>query len=117
MSAVEIPSTPAGDNFATWLEAFNTNIEIALREYHLKNFPHQNSSEREKNVANELNLRSTTGGFDVQQIITSEPTKLSVVVQQRSNGEEWGKITVEVTPMEVRYVLVFQIQKKEEQLE
>jgi hypothetical protein len=51
-----------------------------LRAYDEENFPHQSESDRERDVANELSLRSITGGLDLQEIIKSEPTKLSVLL-------------------------------------
>jgi hypothetical protein len=109
MSAIEIPSTPAGTQLAAWLEAFNSNSETTLREYHERVLPFlTNDSDDDNNndnIANELRFRSRTGGFDLHQIITLEPTKISVIIQQRADSTKQSKVVVEVKPEEPYSIL------------
>jgi hypothetical protein len=114
MSAIENPSTPAGTQLAAWLEAFNSNSETTLREYHERVFPfptNENGYDNDNdNIANELSFRSRTGGFDLHQIITSEPIKISVIIQQRVDSTKQSKVVMEVKPEEPYFILRFTIQ-------
>jgi hypothetical protein len=118
MSTVQIPSTPAGINFATWLEAFNSNSETALRAYYEQNFHESESTGGvADSTANELSFGLRTGGFNIQQIIISEPTKISVLLQQRNYSEKHSAVTVELEPVEPYYVRRFTIQLQEQEVE
>jgi hypothetical protein len=111
MSTIQIPSTPAGRNLATWLEAFNSNSETALQTYYEQSFHRSESSDDiADSTANELSFSLRTGGFIIQQIIISEPTKISVLLQQRNDSEKYSTVTVEVEPEEPYMVRRFTIQ-------
>jgi hypothetical protein len=101
MSAIEIPSTPAGTQLPAWLEAFNSNSENTLCEYYERLFPFltndSDDGNNNQNIANELSFRSRTGGFDLHQIITSEPTKISVIIQQKADSTKQSKMEVELS--------------------
>ncbi|KAE9371621.1 hypothetical protein N431DRAFT_426269 [Stipitochalara longipes BDJ] len=111
MSTIQIPSTPAGLKFAAWLSAFNSGSEVSLREFHEQSFL-PNNEFANKSTANDLALRSRTGGFNPQEIITSESTKISVTLLQRSDNERWGTVMVEVEPQGPFYIVRFMIQRQ-----
>lgn len=108
MSAIDIPSTPAGTQLAAWLQAFNSNSETTLCEYHERVFPfptNDRDDDNDKdNIANELSFRSRSGGFDLHQIVTSEPTKISVIIQQRADSTKQSKVVMEVKPEEPYFI-------------
>ena len=113
MSTIQLPSTPAGLRLSSFLSAFNSpsNTETALLEFHQQSFLPPNEFVN-KSTTNELALRSRTGGFDPLEIITSEPTKISVLLQRKSDGERWGTVTVEVESQEPYYIVRFLIQRQ-----
>jgi hypothetical protein len=111
MSAIDIPSTPAGTQLAAWLQAFNSNSETTLREYHERACPFPTNDRDDDNdnyndnIANDLSFRSRTGGFDPHQIITSEPSKISVIIQQKADSTKQSKVVMEVKPEEPYFIL------------
>ena len=113
MSTIPIPSTPAGRRLTSWLTAINSpsNTESALREFYEQSC-FLTSESASNNIANELALRSRTGGFDPVEVITSEPTKISVLMQQRIDGDKWGTMTIEVEDQEPWYIFRFLIQRQ-----
>jgi hypothetical protein len=61
-----IPDTPAGHTLKAWLEAFNSGDRAQLDAYLHKYDPG-------KPVDREMEFRGMTGGFDLLQIVKSEP--------------------------------------------
>jgi len=83
-----IPDTPAGRTFKAWLEAFNSADRAQLEAYLHKYDP-------SKPVDNEMNFRGMTGGFDLVQILKSEPLRLEFLVKEhRSETQAIGKLEV-----------------------
>jgi hypothetical protein len=111
MSAIHIPSTPAGLNFATWLEAFNSKSETALRAYFEQKFHKSDDNDDIDNrVADEVSFSTRTGGFDIQQNFNLEPTKISVLLQHRNDRDKYHKVKVELDPEEPYLVRRFTIE-------
>ena len=84
-----IPETPAGRTFKAWLEAFNSGDRSLLDAYIHKYDP-------TKSLDNEMQFRGMTGGFDLLQIVKSEPLHLEFLVDGR--GDEttaFGRLEVE----------------------
>ncbi|PYT95048.1 MAG: hypothetical protein DMG36_03195 [Acidobacteria bacterium] len=73
-----IPDTPAGRTFKAWLEAFNSGDHAQMDTYFHKYDPG-------KPVDNEMQFRSMTGGFDLVQIVKSEPLRLEFLIKERSS--------------------------------
>jgi retinol-binding protein 3 len=71
-----IPDTPAGHTFKAWMEAFNSGDRAQLDAYLHKYDP-------TKSVDNEMQFRGMTGGFDLFQILKSEPLHLQFLVKER----------------------------------
>jgi len=83
-----IPDTPAGRIFKAWLEAFNSGDRAQLDAYAHKYDPG-------KPVDQEMHFRGMTGGFDLLQIVKSEPLRLEFLVKERrSETTAIGKLEV-----------------------
>jgi hypothetical protein len=83
-----IPDTPAGHTLKAWLEAFNSGDRAQLDAYLHKYDPG-------KPVDREIEFRGMTGGFDLLQIIKSEPLHLEFLVKERrSETKAIGKLDV-----------------------
>ena len=83
-----IPDTRAGRTFKAWLEAFNSGDRALLAAYLHKYDP-------SKSLDNEMQFRGMTGGFDLLQIVKTEPLHLEFLVKGR--GDEttaFGKLEV-----------------------
>jgi len=83
-----IPDTPAGRTCKAWLEAFNSGDRALLDAYLHKYDP-------SKSLDNEMQFRGMTGGFNLLQIVKSEPHHLEFLVKGR--GDEttaFGKLEV-----------------------
>jgi len=76
------PNTPAGHQCAAWLESFNRGDANAHREFLQKNWP-----SRVQNMDRQMELRQRTGGFDLKRVEESTPTKVAVLVQERSSDQ------------------------------
>jgi retinol-binding protein 3 len=83
-----IPDTPAGRTFKAWLEAFNSGDRGLMDAYCRKYDP-------SKSVENEMRFRSMTGGFDLLEIVKSEPLHLEFLVKERGGDiKAIGKLDV-----------------------
>src|SRR5712664_1650681 len=83
-----IPDTPAGHTLKAWLEAFNSGDRASLDAYLQKYDPG-------KPLDREMQFRGMTGGFDLLQIVKSEPLRLEFLVKGRSDGiTAFGKLEV-----------------------
>jgi hypothetical protein len=83
-----IPDTPAGHTLKAWLEAFNSGDRAQLDAYLHKYDPG-------KPVDREMEFRGMTGGFDLLQIVKSEPLHLEFLVKERrSETRAIGKLDV-----------------------
>ena len=89
-STVEIPKTPSGEQFSTWLLAFNSGDKAELEKFR----SHFDKPEEHK-VEGMLGFRQQTGGFDVRKIEESSPTKLTGLVQER-DSDQFARFTLEV---------------------
>lgn len=83
-----IPDTSAGRTFKAWLEAFNSGDRAVLDAYLHKYDPG-------KPVDREMEFRGMTGGFDLLQIVKSEPLHLEFLVKERrGDTKAIGKLDV-----------------------
>src|SRR6266436_3804453 len=83
-----IPDTPAGHTLKAWLEAFDSGDRASLDAYLKKYDPG-------KPVDQEMHFRGMTGGFDLLQIVKSEPLRLEFLVKERlSETTAIGKLEV-----------------------
>jgi hypothetical protein len=83
-----IPETPAGRTLKAWLDAFNSGDRAQLDAYLHKYDPG-------KPVDREMEFRGMTGGFDLLQIVKSEPLHLEFLVKERrGDTKAIGKLDV-----------------------
>ena len=83
-----IPETPAGHTFKAWLTAFNSGDRARFDAYLHKYDP-------AKSLDNEMQFRGMTGGFDLLQIVKSEPLHLEFLVKERrGETQAIGKLDV-----------------------
>jgi D-alanyl-D-alanine carboxypeptidase len=87
---VEIPKTPAGEQFSAWLAAFNSGDKAELEKFR----SHFDKPE-EHRVEGMLGFRLQTGGFDLKKIEESSATKLTGLVQER-DSDQFARFTLEV---------------------
>lgn len=73
---VATPDTPAGHTLQTWLDAFNSGDRAQIEAY-VKNVDHS------ENVDGMIGFRNQTGGFDLLEIISSEPLHIRFKVKEK----------------------------------
>jgi len=89
-TTVEVPKTPAGEQFSAWFGAFNSG-DRAQMEGFLSHY--KNPGEHEVN--GELSFRQQTGGFELKKIEESAPTKITGLLQER-DSDQFARFTVGV---------------------
>jgi CubicO group peptidase (beta-lactamase class C family) len=94
-----IQESPAAQQFAAWLMAFNSGDRATLLEYLKKNRP----SEVEK-IDGLLAFREETGGFDLEKKEDSTPTHFSALLKEK-DSDQFARIVIEVSPDEPHLVI------------
>lgn len=61
--------SPVSIQFSAWLAAFNSHNRATLLAYHATHFPYDVASPDVSNIQREMLLSTTTGGFDVIEIL------------------------------------------------
>ncbi len=89
-ATVEIPKTPAGEQFSAWLAAFNSGDRAELEKFR----SHFDKPEEHK-VEGILGFRQQTGGFELKRIEESSATKLTGLVQER-DSDQFARFAIEV---------------------
>jgi hypothetical protein len=83
-----IPETPAGHTLKAWLTAFNSGDRAQLDAYLHKYDPG-------KKLDDEMQFRNMTGGFELLQIVKSEPLHIEFLVKERAGDTKAiGKLDV-----------------------
>lgn len=100
----QLPDTPAGNQAKGWLEVFNAGDVEKRREFLQKNYP-----SRLERLDRETEMRRGTGGFDVRKVQESTPTKIVLLIQERT-GDQIARFTVEVEPAPPHAIKQFQFQ-------
>jgi D-alanyl-D-alanine carboxypeptidase len=89
-ATVEIPKTPAGEQFSGWLAAFNSG-DRAQMEAFLSHFKDPGQQE----INGTMGFRRATGGFDLRKIEESTATRVSGLVQERES-DQFARFAVDV---------------------
>jgi D-alanyl-D-alanine carboxypeptidase len=78
----EVPRTPAGEKFSTWLRSFNSGERAQVEEARklFKDPPGPN-------VDGDVEFRRRTGGFDLRRIEESSATRMSGLLQERGSDQ------------------------------
>ena len=71
-----IPDTPAGHTLSAWLTAFNSGDQAQLDAYYHRYDPGKSASDI-------MPFRKQTGGFELLQILKSEPLHLEALIKER----------------------------------
>ena len=100
----QLPDTPAGNQAKGWLEVFNAGDVEKRREFLQKNYP-----SRLERFDRETEMRRGTGGFEVKKVEESTPTKIVLLIQERT-GDQLARFTVEVEPAPPHVIKQFQFQ-------
>ena len=100
----QLPDTPAGNQAKGWLEVFNAGDVEKRREFLQKNYP-----SRLERFDRETEMRRGTGGFEVRKVEESTPTKIVLLIQERT-GDQLARFTVEVEPTPPHAIKQFQFQ-------
>src|ERR1017187_4393943 len=66
----QTPDTPAGRQFARWLEVFNRGHRDELQKFLKENDP-------QARIDQQMDFRRMTGGFDFKKVEESAPDKLT----------------------------------------
>jgi D-alanyl-D-alanine carboxypeptidase len=86
----QTPDTPAGHQFAHWLEVFNRGQRDELEKFLKENEP-------DARIDRQMEFRRMTGGFDLKKIEDSAPDKLTGIVKER-DSDNLARFTLEVDP-------------------
>ncbi len=87
---VQLPPTPAGKLFGRWLEVFNRADAGDLERFLKSSYPSSPAT-----VADELQFRDQTGGFDLLKVEESTDSKITGLVQSRGTGN-YARFALEV---------------------
>lgn len=92
---VAIPETPAGKQFAAWLQAFNTGNRETMQQFIVTHFEKRpdGSIPVEEILDHDLALYATTHGFEVKKIVSSTSAAIAAIVRAKGTGF-WMKIQV-----------------------
>lgn len=102
-TAIEIPNTPSGKQFAAWFAAFNS-ADKAQMEAVISHF----ANPGERRAEGMLGFSRQTGGFDLKRIESSSDTKITGLVQER-NSDQMARFVMEVDPAEPYKITNFDV--------
>jgi CubicO group peptidase (beta-lactamase class C family) len=88
--SVTLPDTPAARVFSAWLDAFNSGDRAKVTQFYKMYRP-----DKLPFVANEMNFRALTGGFDVRKVEPSTSTAFTALIQERLS-DQFYQMTFEV---------------------
>ena len=86
----QAPDTPAGRQFAHWLEVFNRGQRDEIQKFIGENDP-------QARIGQQMEFRRMTGGFELKKIEESAPFKLTGIVKER-DSDNLARFTLEVDP-------------------
>jgi len=86
----QTPDTPAGRQFAHWLEVFNRGQRDEMQKFLQENDP-------QARIDQQMEFRRMTGGFDFKKVEESAPEKLTGIVKER-DSDNLARFTLEVDP-------------------
>jgi len=96
------PDTPAGRQFAHWLDVFNRGQRDEIQKFIKENDP-------EARIDRQMDFRRRTGGFDLKKIEESAPQKLTGIVKER-DSDNLARFTLEVDPAPPHQFSLFSIE-------
>jgi CubicO group peptidase (beta-lactamase class C family) len=105
-TAVTLPDTPAGKQFAAWLAALNTGKRETLRQFIGEHFaPPPNGTLPADGIADRhFGIYNGTRGLDLRKIANSSPERITAVVQARRMGN-WMTVGMTVNAQPPQNIL------------
>jgi hypothetical protein len=103
-----LPDTPAGQQLAGWLQAFNSQRKETLVAFHERHFPYAAAVGDIGNIEREHRLSVGTGGFEVRRVEKTEGTSVAVVLKER-NSPQHARVQLQVAPEPPHAISKFQI--------
>src|SRR5580658_2747968 len=91
-AGTSIPDTPAGRQFAHWLEVFNGG-----KREEIQKFLEQNRPEAVNHLDQEIGFRQRTGGFYFKKLEESTPEKITGIVKER-DSDNYARFVMQVAP-------------------
>lgn len=89
-----IPDTPAGHTFKAFLDAFNSGDRVQIESY-CHTYGDPATPDAMTSPDNLMGFHNITGGFDLLQVVTSEPLHLEVVIKEHKSDNR-GVATLDV---------------------
>jgi CubicO group peptidase (beta-lactamase class C family) len=87
--SAQVPDTPAGRVFTSWLNAINSGDRATLQQFIDKSMPG-------RPVEPALNLFRQSGGYEVKRIESSSNTRVVALAQERAEPKMFVRITFNV---------------------
>jgi len=94
----QFPDTPAAQQFAAWLAAFNSGDRTTLLAFLQKNDPSHADQ-----IDNQMGFRAQTGGFEFKKAEESTPTKFTGILKERGS-DQFARFTMEVESAEPHHI-------------
>lgn len=88
--STEVPNSPLGKRFTSWLDAFNSGEKEKFQEF-LKYF----KTPSEHDVERELHFSQMTGGFELKKIEKATSTELIGLIQEK-DSDQFARFTIEI---------------------
>jgi CubicO group peptidase (beta-lactamase class C family) len=101
--AVQIPTTPAGEQLTGWLQAFNSGNRETMKAFQGGHFDAALLGDAGHRLNMDMDLRERTGGFDLMRIESSVPLKITALLKER-NSEQWARIVLDVSEDEAHRI-------------
>lgn len=98
----QLPTTPAGRQFAAWIAAQDSLDRATIQEFLEKNMPSRTADQV-------LAIRRQTGGYDVEEEEHSSETRIVVLARKRGGTQELVRITLNVAAAEPNQITGIQI--------
>jgi D-alanyl-D-alanine carboxypeptidase len=100
--------TPAAQQFAAWLTAFNSGDLSAMVAYHQQHFPYEVASDDVRGIHREFALSAGTGGFELKKPENPTSTSIVAILKERSS-DQFARASMEVDAKAPHRVVRFEI--------
>jgi D-alanyl-D-alanine carboxypeptidase len=88
-AVAQVPDTPVGRVFSSWLDTINGTDRASLEEWMGRHMP---GTPVEQGVS----IRAASGGFDLRRVEASSPTSIVALLQERGPAQQFARITLNV---------------------
>lgn len=85
--AADLPTTPAGKTFASWLESYNTH-DLEARKAFLRANSSMSAEQIDRYAPMDIQMRDSEGKLEVVSIESSADYKIEVVARHVTTGAE-----------------------------